>query len=267
MQTRAKMAHLQSGAHHLGSVAAVDMAECVSGSPFIVVVGGRSEDRMSVAFDIARCWLEAHDARFEEGAAVCCSPALASSTGRTNYYAHMPCARMHAGFDECVMRDIARQQKREKACGQMRARLLLVDGLAHTKDFFRTAAMAIIAKNFRHHRVLVIVVAVQHAPCNVPRAIRDCVDYCFCLPDPDEGNHECNWRLFFSQVPTLADFDAVFGAVACVQAAGPGAVVMPCLVSDARATLRAHALAASGGALHWKKYVRWYGGERRRARL
>ena len=86
--------------------------------------------------------------------------------------------------------------------------LMIIDDCAFEKGFFKTETMRFIAMNLRHYNVHVII-TVQYA-LDVPPAIRQNLDYCFCLHDNSNSNKKRYWEHFYGQISTQRDFNNIF---------------------------------------------------------
>jgi hypothetical protein len=134
---------------------------------------------------------------------------------KQDFKVFVPSAFRYPKFKENVVNDLVARQKAvlEKEGGEEKCQrvLLIIDDCAFEKNFFKTEIMRFIAMNLRHYNVHVII-TVQYA-LDVPPAIRQNIDYCFCLHDNSNSNKKRYWEHFYGQIQSQRDFNSIFDAL------------------------------------------------------
>ena len=142
---------------------------------------------------------------------ICFSP---TELLKEDFKVFVPSAYRYPKFRENVVHDLVARQKAciekhgDEKCQRV---LMIIDDCAFEKGFFKTETMRFIAMNLRHYNVHVII-TVQYA-LDVPPAIRQNLDYCFCLHDNSNSNKKRYWEHFYGQIATQRDFNNIFEAL------------------------------------------------------
>ena len=143
---------------------------------------------------------------------VCFSP---TELIKQDFKVFVPSAFRYPKFRENVVNDLVAKQKsvleQEGGADKCQRVLMIIDDCAFEKGFFKTEIIRFIAMNLRHYNVHVII-TVQYA-LDVPPAIRQNIDYCFCLHDNSNSNKKRYWEHFYGQIASQRDFNSIFDAL------------------------------------------------------
>ena len=202
------------------------LSQYVACDGVITIVGGGAAGRTRLALQLAGQWAGDRKTKYEDGAAVCISPALALPEVARRYHVHVPCAHLRPIVGETALQgalqDVMRRQQSRMRARQMAlppewSVLVMVDGCSHILDQVCTTAAGIdLLANGRHAGVFAILV-LGDVPVVAPLAIREATDYCFYLcGDESPVQRETCWRHFFQHTMPLAEFLGACDQDACV---------------------------------------------------
>ena len=170
----------------------------VDPTSLIFIIGKRGTGKTRLVCDLAYNW---HMNGMKDGAridmVVCFTP---TESVKNDFRVFVPYALLYPRFSESVANDIVRKQKEYlKKYGHGQNILMIIDDCAFEKGFFKTETMRLIAMNFRHYNVTVVI-TVQYA-LDIPTDIRQGIDYCLCMRDNSMSNKQRYWKHFFGQAP------------------------------------------------------------------